>query len=441
MASMDNSIIKGSLSKENRHAAGWTAHNMSSSSLRKKSDLTLVTKVRNRYLRMLLTNLQEVLLGTKLFVLFPAVALAIAAKCFNFGRPWVFALSALGLTPLAERISFLTEQISYFTSPTVGGLLNATCGNATELIIVIFALIEHKVDIVKYSLLGSILSELLLVLGCSLLCGGLVNLTNEQNFDKKQANVNLLLLLLALFCHTLPMMFRYAGESSGVTTEATLQLSRVNSIIMLIAYSAYLIFQLWTHKQFFEAQEEEDDDDLVSEESAVIGFWSGLVWLAGMTALTALLSEYLVGTIEDASESWGLSVSFISIILLPFVGNAAEHAGAIVFAFKNKLDICLGVAVGSATQISMFVVPLSVVLAWIMGIKMDLDLHLLETVSFALSIFVTAFTLQDGSSHYMKGLVLVLCYVVIGAFFFVSRSPNGAVNLDIRSSMAEIFRV
>ncbi|KAK3000051.1 hypothetical protein RJ639_023833 [Escallonia herrerae] len=183
---------------------------MSSSSLRKKSDLTLVTKVRNRCLRMLLANLQEVLLGTKLSVLFPAIVLAIAAKCFNFGRvtvvflsfvlhsrlgkcychgskerfPWIFALSALGLTPLAERISFLTEQISYFTSPTVGGLLNATCGNATELIIVIFALIQHKVDIVKCSLLGSILSELLLVLGCSLLCGGLVNLTNEQNFDK-----------------------------------------------------------------------------------------------------------------------------------------------------------------------------------------------------------------------------------------------------------------
>ncbi|KAK2979996.1 hypothetical protein RJ640_020022 [Escallonia rubra] len=376
MASMDNSIIKGSLSKENRHAAGRTPHNMSSSSLRKKSDLTLVTKVRNRYLRMLLANLQEVLLGTKLSVLFPAVALAIAAKCYNFGR------------------------ISYFTSPTVGGLLNATCGNATELIIVIFALIQHKVDIVKYSLLGSILSELLLVLGCSLLCGGLVNLTKEQNFDKsmdewqKQANVNLLLLLLALFCHTLPMMFRYAGESSGVTAKATLQLSRVNSIIMLIAYSAYLIFQLWIHKQFFQAQEEEDDDDVVTEESSVIGFWSGLVWLAGMTAVTALLSEYLVGTIEDASESWGLSVSFISIILLPFFGNAAEHAGAIVFAFKNKLDVCLGVAVGSATQVSMFVVPLSVILAWIMGIKMDLDLHLLETVSLALSIFVTAFTLQ-----------------------------------------------
>ncbi|KAK3000048.1 hypothetical protein RJ639_023830 [Escallonia herrerae] len=260
---------------------------------------------------------------------------------------------------------------------------------------------------------------------------------------QKQANVNLLLLLLALFCHTLPMMFRYTGESSGVTAEATLQLSRVNSIIMLIAYFAYLIFQLWTHKQFFQAQKEDDDDDLVSEESAVIGFWSGLVWLAGMTALTALLSEYLVGTIEDASESWGLSVSFISIILLPFVGNAAEHAGAIVFAFKNKLDICLGVAVGSATQISMFVVPLSIILAWIMGIKMDLDLHLLGTVCFALSIFVTAFTLQDGSSHYMKGLVLVLCYVVIGAFFFVSRSADvqGAVNLDIRSSTAEIFRL
>ncbi|KMS94736.1 hypothetical protein BVRB_015790 [Beta vulgaris subsp. vulgaris] len=142
-----------------------------------------------------------------------------------------------------------------------------------------------------------------------------------------------------------------------------------------------------------------------------------------MTAIIALLSEYVVGTIEAASDSWGVSVSFISIILLPIVGNAAEHAGAVIFAFKNKLDISLGVALGSATQISMFVVPLCVIVAWIMGIKMDLDFNMIETVCLALSIIVTAFTLQDGTSHYMKGLVLLLCYFVIGACFLVLRTP------------------
>ncbi|GFP94365.1 vacuolar cation/proton exchanger 3, partial [Phtheirospermum japonicum] len=307
---------------------------MSSSSLRKKSDLSLVSRIRVGYLRVFLANLQEVLLGTKLSFLFLAIPLAIVAKYRHFGCPWVFALSLLGLTPLAERISFLTEQIAFYTGPTVGGLLNATCGNATELIIAILALTQHKVDVVKYSLLGSILSNLLLVLGTSLLCGGIANISKEQNFDRKQADVNSQLLLLGLMCHVLPLMFKFAGKKSPeITDVAILQLSRASSIIMLIAYIAYLVFQLWTHGQLFEAQEsEEDDDDVISDESPAIGFGSAFIWLALMTGVVALLSEYVVATIEAASDSWGLSISFISVILLPIVGNAAEHAGAIIFA-------------------------------------------------------------------------------------------------------------
>ncbi|KAK9289314.1 hypothetical protein L1049_007469 [Liquidambar formosana] len=392
---LENGNLKG-LSKEIRH--GRTAHNMSSSSLRKKSDLVLVSRVRFVILRQLLANLQEVILGTKLSVLFPAIPLAIVADCYGFGRPWVFGLSLLGLTPLAERVSFLTEPpfieviFPCIFGFTVGGLLNATCGNATELIIAVLALSRKKIGVVKYSLLGSILSNLLLVLGTSLFCGGLANLKNEQKYDRKQADVNSLMLLLALLCHMLPMTFRYAASSSALAAVPTLQLSRASSIIMLLAYFAYLIFQLFTHRQLFEAQEEADDDsDVISEEVPVIGFWSGFAWLIGMTAVIALLSEYVVSTIEDASDSWGISVSFISIILLPIVGNAAEHAGAIIFAFKNKLDISLGVALGSATQIAMFVVPLCVIVAWIMGINMDLDFNLLETGSLTLSIIVTSF--------------------------------------------------
>ncbi|KAL5710219.1 Vacuolar cation/proton exchanger 3 [Ranunculus cassubicifolius] len=281
---------------------------------------------------------------------------------------------------------------------SLGGLLNATCGNATELIIAIFALYQRKVDVVKYSLLGSIISNLLLVLGTSLFCGGIGNMSQEQKYDRKQADVNSQLLLLALLCHMLPLMFNSVGTSETLTSIPTLQLSRASSIIMLITYIAYLFFQLKTHRQFFETQE-------------------------GMTAVVALLSEYVVGTIEDASNSWGLSVSFISIILLPIVGNAAEHAGAVIFAFKNKLDISIGVALGSTTQIAMFVVPLTVIVAWILGIEMDLDFNLLETGSLGLSILITAFTLQDGTSHYLKGLVLLFCYVVIGACFFVLKTP------------------
>ncbi|KAI5419153.1 Vacuolar cation/proton exchanger 3 [Lathyrus oleraceus] len=166
-------------------------------------------------------------------------------------------------------------------------------------------------------------SNLLLVLGTSLLCGGIANIGEEQKYDREGE-----------------------GENNG------------------------------------------------AEEEAVIGFWSGFAWLAGMTVFIALLSEYVVDTIEDASDSWGLSVSFLSIILLPIVGNAAEHAGAIIFAFKNKLDISLGVALGSSTQIAMFVVPLCVTVSWGMGVNMDLNFNLLETGSLAVAIIVTSFTLQ-----------------------------------------------
>ncbi|KAL9303190.1 hypothetical protein ACSQ67_020453 [Phaseolus vulgaris] len=431
--------LKG-LNKEMRH--GRTAHNMSSSSLRKKSDLTLVSKVSSGPLKNLLLNIQEVILGTKLSILFPAVPIAIVAQCYGLAKPWVFALSLLGLTPLAERLSFLTEQIAYYTGPTVGGLMNATCGNATELIIAIFALSHNNIALVKYSLLGSIISNLLLVLGTSLICGGLVNLRQEQKYDRRQVDMNLLMLFMALHCHLLPMLFHYAGASEGVAAESSLQLSRAASVIMVIAYFAYLVFQLWTHRQLFEdpvENEEEGDND---SDKAVIGFWSGCVWLVGMTVIIAVLSEYVVQTIEDASNSWGLSVSFLSIILLPIVGNAAEHAGAIIFAFRNKLDISLGVCLGSATQISMFVVPLCVIVAWILGIEMDLNFNLLESGSLTLAIITTAFALQDGTSHYMKGLVLFLCYIVIGACFFVQKTPsnkNNASNIVLKSARGAVF--
>uniref|UniRef100_A0A0R0J3N2 Vacuolar cation/proton exchanger n=1 Tax=Glycine max TaxID=3847 RepID=A0A0R0J3N2_SOYBN len=311
----------------------------------------------------------------------------------------------------------------YFFSITVGGLLNATCGNVTELIIAIFALSSNKIAVVKYSLLGSILSNLLLVLGTSLLCGGIANVGVEQKYDRRQADVNSLMLLLGLLCYLLPMLFKYSGASAALTVDPSLHLSRASSIVMLIAYVVYIVFQLWTHRELFEEEDDGKDGEDGSEEQAVIGLWSGIAWLVGMTVFIAVLSEYVVDTIEDASDSWGLSVSFLSIILLPIVGNAAEHAGAIIFAFKNKLDISLGVALGSATQIAMFVVPLCVIVAWIMGINMDMNFNLLETGSLALAIIVTGFTLQDGTSHYMKGLVLLLCYIVIGACFFVQRTP------------------
>ena len=281
---------------------GRTAHNMSSSSLRKKSDLRVIQKVPYKGLKDFLSNLQEVILGTKLAILFPAIPAAIICTYCGVSQPWIFGLSLLGLTPLAERVSFLTEQLAFYTGPTLGGLLNATCGNATELIIAILALTNNKVAVVKYSLLGSILSNLLLVLGTSLFCGGIANIRREQRFDRKQADVNFFLLLLGFLCHLLPLLVGYLknGEASAaVLSDMQLSISRGFSIVMLISYIAYLVFQLWTHRQLFDAQEQEDEyDDDVEQETAVISFWSGFAWLVGMTLVIALLSEYVVATIE-----------------------------------------------------------------------------------------------------------------------------------------------
>ncbi|KAK2969191.1 hypothetical protein RJ640_025904, partial [Escallonia rubra] len=360
---MENGGLKDS-SKEHRN--GRTAHNMSSSLLRKKSDPKLLSRVRFRMLKEFLTNLQEVLIGTKLCVLFPAIPLAIAANYVSFGR---------------------------YNLHAVGGLINATCGNATELIIALLALHKKKIQLVKFSLLGSIHSNLLLVLGTSLFFGGLANMKDEQRYDRRQADVNSLLLLFGLLCQVLPLMFRYAIGPVTSTAGPILQLSRASSTLMLLLYFAYIFFQLKTHRKLFEADEEVEGDD-EDQEKPVIGFWSAFIWLVLMTIVISILSEYVVGTIEAASESWGISMSFISIILLPIVGNAAEHAGSVIFALKNKLDISLGVALGSASQISAFVVPLCVIVAWIMGIDMDLDFSLLETGSVAFSIIITAFTLQ-----------------------------------------------
>ncbi|KAD5317619.1 hypothetical protein E3N88_17565 [Mikania micrantha] len=396
---------------------------------RSMSDDHRFSSVSIRILRDFVANVRKVVFETKLFVLFPAIPMAFVARWFSFGRPWIFALSLIGLTPLAERLSFLTELfMKVYLMFAVGGLVNATCGNATELIIAMFALHKRKIHVLKYSLLGSIISNLLLVLGSSLLCGGIANLNKEQKFDHKQVDANMLLLLLGLLCQITPLLFNLNMDSPKHDVNAVLQLSRTSSIVMLIAYVAYLFFQLKTHSQLFESQEDNgdnDDDQELDKETASIGVWSAFIWLCLMTVLISVLSQYVLGTIEDASESWGLSVSFMSIILLPIVGNAAEHAGAVIFAFKNKLDISLGVALGSASQILMFVVPLCVIIGWIKGIQMNLDFGLLETGCLAFSIFLTAFTLQDGSSHYLKGVTLTLAYVVTGSCFFVQHVPFG----------------
>ncbi|KAJ7514883.1 hypothetical protein O6H91_23G064500 [Diphasiastrum complanatum] len=362
----------------------------------------------------------KVLLGSKLSCLLPLVPISAILVHLKLGHGWIFLTSLLAIGPLAERLGFVTEQLSVHTGSTIGGLLNATFGNATEMIISIFALRNGMVRVVQLSLLGSILSNMLLVLGCAFFFGGLAHPRKDQTFNKQAAAlVTSGLLLMAVMGLLFPAAL-HATHTELHVGSSELTLSRFSSCVMLVAYASYLFFQLKSHRQLYDDTEENEEHEVESEEEeSVLSFWGSNLWLAILTIVISILSQYLVDAIEGASDSWNIPLAFISVIILPIVGNAAEHASAIMFALKDKLDISLGVAIGSSTQISMFVIPFCVVVGWIMGKPMDLNFQLFETATLFITVLVVAFMLQEGTSNYFKGLMLIFCYLIVGASFFV----------------------
>lgn len=368
-----------------------------------------------------LRSIYIVLIKAKINMLLPFGPLAILLHYLTGKHGLVFLLSMLGIAPLAERLGYVTEQLAFYTGPTVGGLLNATFGNATEMIISIYALKSGMKRVVQQSLLGSILSNMLLVLGCAFFSGGIANHQKVQVFNKSAALVNSGLLLMAVMGLMFPAVLHFTHTEVHFG-KSELALSRFSSCIMLIAYGSYLFFQLKSQPNLYSLVDEggvNDQEDSGDEEAPEITQWETIGWLAILTLWISILSGYLVDAIEGASDSLNMPVSFISVILLPIVGNAAEHASAIMFAMKDKLDITIGVAIGSSTQISMFVIPFCVVVGWCMGQPMDLNFQLFETATLFISVLVVAFMLQEGTSNYFKGFMLILCYLIVAASFFV----------------------
>lgn len=386
------------------------------------SDFWIVKHARLRYLR----SIYVVIFKAKINVLLPFGPVAILLHYLTGKHGWVFLFSLVGITPLAERMGYATEQLAFYTGPTVGGLLNATFGNATEMIISIYALKNGMIRVVQQSLLGSILSNMLLVLGCAFFTGGIVHCKKVQVFNKATALVNSGLLLMAVMGILFPAVLHYTHTEVHFG-KSELALSRFSSCVMLVAYASYLFFQLKIQHKLYSPIDEEivnDEGDSKEEEAPEITFWEAICWLVILTLWVSVLSGYLVDAIQGASESLNMPVAFISVILLPIVGNAAEHASAIMFAMKDKLDITLGVAIGSSTQISMFVIPFCVVVGWLMGEQMDLNFQLFETATLFITVLVVAFMLQEGTSNYFKGLMLVLCYLIVAASFFVHVDPS-----------------
>lgn len=371
-----------------------------------------------------LRSIYIVLIRAKINILLPFGPLAIFLHYFTEKHNWVFFLSLIGIVPLAERLGYATEQLAVFTGPTVGGLLNATFGNATEMIISMYALKSGMIRVVQQSLLGSILSNMLLVLGCAFFTGGIIHHKKVQVFNKATAVVNSGLLLMAVMGLMFPAVLHFTRTEIHFG-KSELALSRFSSCIMLVAYGSYLFFQLKSqHNLIANDEERNSEEDASEDEAPEISQWEAISWLAILTLWISVLSGYLVDAIQGTSDSLNMPVAFISVVLPPIVGNAAEHASAIMFAMKDKLDITLGVAIGSSTQISMFVIPFCVVVGWLMGQPMDLNFQLFETATLFITVLVVAFMLQEGTSNYFKGLMLILCYLIVAASFFVHVDPS-----------------
>ncbi|XVF76954.1 hypothetical protein PTKIN_Ptkin14bG0001500 [Pterospermum kingtungense] len=365
-------------------------------------------------------SIKTVLLTKKFNLLIPFGPLAILVQKQTGQDGWVFILGLLGIMPLAERLSYTTEQLAFHSGPTVGGLLNATFGNATELIISIYALRTGQIRVFKLSLLGSILSNLLFVLGCAFFFGGIVR--KKQVFNKGMAVVSSGLLLMMVMGLLFPA-FLHDTHTEVQFGMSELNLSRSSSCIMLAAYVVYIIFQLKNLNDLEESQNRENSEDDEEEEAPEITKWESVIWLAITAAAISFLSEYLVDAIEGASLAWGVPVAFITVILLPIGGNTAAVTTSVMFAMKNKLDVSLAVSIGSSTQVSMFLIPFCVVMGWIFGRPVDLNFQLFETATLFMTVLFVAFMLQEGTSNYFKGLMLIFCYLIVSASYFVHKDP------------------
>ncbi|KAL8726713.1 MAG: hypothetical protein Q9181_005951, partial [Wetmoreana brouardii] len=354
-------------------------------------------------------------------VLLVFVPLGIAFGATHANPTVVFILNFLAIIPLASLLSFATEELSAKLGQTLGGLLNATFGNAVELIVSIVALKNGEIRIVQASMLGSILSNILLVLGCCFLAGGIKH--PEQRFNSTVASTMSSLMAVSTASLIIPATLYAAmgqGDQNSKHTKDNniLVLSHGTAIILLILYALYLFFQLKTHANLFDEESgpesrEEGAREGEQGEEHILSPWAAGVALVIITVMVAVCAEYLVDSIDSIVQTAHISRTFIGLILLPIVGNAAEHVTAVVVATKNKMDLAIGVAIGSSMQIALLVTPFLVILGWIINQPMTLQFEIFETVVFFLAVLVTNYLISDGKSNYLEGAMLLGMYVII----------------------------
>ena len=355
-------------------------------------------------------------LENKLNWLLIAVPITIYFSMITKDTGMSFIFSMIAIMPLALLMGHATEEIALRTSESLGGLLNATFGNAVEIIIAGLAIYtaakhpdqaETMLTVVQASLVGSILGNLLLVLGLSLLWGGIRH--QKQTFNQPALSMSGSLLLLAVLAMLIPAAVNIGGGAS----DSILELSRYAAIVLLVMYGLALFFQLKTHSHIFASDTEvEHEEPKMTNKDA----WTLLI-LA--TVLVGWMAEILVHSIDSAAEELKMPTLFIGVILLPFFGNAAEHFTAVIVAGKDKMDLSLAIAIGSSVQIAVFVAPLMVVLAWLMGVGLSLEFGPLETAATFLSVLVANSILNDGTTNWLEGAMLLACYTILGLSFWM----------------------
>jgi len=345
------------------------------------------------------------------------IPISIAAEQLQWGALTVFFTAAIAIVPLAIWLSTATEEVAVILGPSIGGLLNAVFGNATELIIALVALKEGLIDIVKASLTGTIISNLLLVMGLSMFLGGLRY--KEQEFQPVVARVNGSTMTLAVTAIVLPATVVYT-TAGGVTASIMGHLSVTVAVILIGVYLLTLLFSLKTHSYLYDVSvaelEEEPGAASESERKKSLWFWVGILLVA--TVGVAFESEIFVGAVEEATKGLGLTPLFTGVILLPLVGGAAEYVTAVTVAIKNNMDLSVSVAMGSSLLVALLVAPLLVLVGQAIGQPMDLSFNLFEVVAVAVAVAIANLISLDGRSNWLEGSLLLATYAVLGAAFY-----------------------
>ena len=357
----------------------------------------------------------------KLNVLLLAVPITCYFAYIEHNESMAFFASLVAIMPLAFLMGRATEEIALYTSESLGGLLNATFGNAAEMIIALLAIYAASqaasgsdtetlmIGLVQASLIGSILGNLLLVMGLAFLWGG-INYS-EQKFSDSQVSSNGSLMLLAMIVLIIPTVFNSTvGGTEG--EEGVEQLSHVAAIVLLLLYGLFLYFQFKSHVDLFATETHHHEAPEMTKKDAII-------LLVVATILVSWMAEVLVHSVEYAADDMGLPHLFIGVILLPLFGNAAEHFTAVVVAGKDKMDLSFAISMGSSTQIAVFVAPVMILVAWAMNVPLTFEFGMLETVAAFLSVLIVNVIAADGKSNWLEGALLLGTYIVLGAAFLV----------------------